>query len=192
MILWGVELSFVSVIIYSQTLRRCFEQVPVHDRSIRSERKIVLQNTIRKFGRVDANSVYTNCRSSMPKIRVRLQKTSGNLPLQYYDLLHTKLNNLSQLCMEIEEINHQFIFRDFLLQYTTKATFMTFYEIGLKTMFVLFVSLTVSVSLDSVILEFTGWGSRLENLLFIRLWEELNPTKHFRSPWMWEQIMKCF
>ena len=188
-ILWGVELSFVSVIIYSQTLRRCFEQVPVHDRSIRSERKIVLQNTIRKFGRVDANSVYTNCRSSMPKIRIRLQKTSGNLPLQYYDIFHTKL---WQICMEIVETNHQFIFRDFLLQYTTKATFMTFYEIGLKTMFVLFVSLTVSVSLDSVILEFTGWGSRWENLLFIPLWEESNPTKHFRSPWMWEQIMKRF
>ena len=89
-ILWGVELSFVSVIIYSQTLRRCFEQVPVHDRSIRSERKIVLQNTIRKFGRVDANSIYTNCRSSMPKIRIRLQKTSGNLPLQYYVLIDMK------------------------------------------------------------------------------------------------------
>ena len=151
----GVDLSFVSVIIYSQTLWRCFEQVPLHDRSIRSERKIVLQNIIWKFGRVDADSVYTNCRSSMPKIRVRLQKTSGNLPLQYYDLLHTKLNN-----MEIEEINHQFIFRDFLLQFTIKATFMTFYEIGLKMMFELFVSPTVSVSLGSVILEFTGWGSR--------------------------------
>ena len=87
----GVDLSFVSVIIYSQTLRRCFEQVPVHDRSIGSERKIVLQNIIRKFGRVDANSVYTNCRSSMPKIRIRLQKTPGNLPLQYYALFHTKL-----------------------------------------------------------------------------------------------------
>ena len=90
-----VDVSFVSVFIYSQTLRRCFEQVPVYDRSIRSEREIVLQNIIRKFGRVDANSVYTNCRSSMPKIRIRFQKTSGNLLLQYYTLFHTKLNGLS-------------------------------------------------------------------------------------------------
>ena len=90
LVVLGVDLSFVSVIIYSQTLRRCFEQVPVHDRSIRSERKIVLQNIIRIFGRVDANSVYTNCRSSMPKIRVCLQKTSGNLPLQYYSLFDIK------------------------------------------------------------------------------------------------------